>query len=133
MLTIVIPSYNHEKYIVECLDAARCVDVPGRRIVVIDDGSADNTQQIVYRYIEDFQADDISLISKKNSGLVSSLNLGLQIIETEFCYFIASDDVTRPKAIKDCVELLASNRSLQFCIGGGVNAGECEVERLGVG
>jgi glycosyltransferase involved in cell wall biosynthesis len=121
MLTIVIPSYNHEKYIVECLDAARCVDVPGRSIVVIDDGSADNTPEIVRQYIEDCQASDIALISKKNSGLVSSLNLGLEMIETEFCYFIASDDVPRPEGIKNCVELLASNHALQFCIGGGDN------------
>lgn len=121
MLTIVIPSYNHEKYVVECLDAASRVHIDGCRIVVIDDGSTDSTRQTVVQYIEDHQPSTVELISKKNSGLVSSLNLGLQAIETEFCYFVASDDIPRPEGIKECVEILKANPSLQFCVGGGDN------------
>jgi len=121
MLTIVIPSYNHEKYIVDCLDAACHVDIDGCNIIVIDDGSTDNTVEFVRGYIEDHQSSNITLISKKNSGLVSSLNLGLQMVKTEFCYIVASDDIPRPEGIKNCVELLTLNSALQFCIGGGDN------------
>lgn len=121
MFTIVIPSYNHEKYIVDCLDAISRLDIDGLRIIVIDDGSADNTPHIVRKYIENHGSSAIELICKKNSGLVSSLNLGLQLVNTEFVYFVASDDVPRPEGLQKCLDLLMVNPSLRFCIGGGDN------------
>lgn len=121
MLTIVIPSYNHEKYIVDCLDAISRLDVNGLRVIVIDDGSTDNTPDTVRAYIESQHSSGIELICKKNSGLVSSLNMGLQSVNTEFVYFVASDDVPRPEGLRKCLELLVANPSLRFCIGGGDN------------
>lgn len=121
MFTIVIPSYNHEKYIVDCLGAVSRLNIDGLRIIVIDDGSADDTPNAVRKYIENQNSCDIELICKENSGLVSSLNLGLQLVNTEFVYFVASDDIPRPEGLQKCLELLRANPSLRFCIGGGDN------------
>lgn len=125
MLTIVIPSYNHENYITECLDAAREVDVVGRRIIVIDDGSTDGTADIVRKYIEEYNDPAIELVIKKNSGLTSSLNLGLSMTITDYVYFVASDDIPQSSGILQCIDALEKIASCQFCIGGGVNFFDC--------
>jgi glycosyltransferase involved in cell wall biosynthesis len=119
MLTIIIPSYNHEQYIIDCLSAACEVDIPGKRIIVIDDGSTDGSVQKVRNYLESKQSNCVDLICKNNSGLVSSLNIGLSMADTEFLYLVASDDIPTPLGISKCVRELQKNASCQFCIGGG--------------
>ena len=75
MLTVVIPSYNHEFYIEACLDSVCRIDVKNMAILVIDDGSTDDTVKVVEKFIDEHRDLSIDLIQKKNSGLVSSLNL----------------------------------------------------------
>jgi len=121
MLTIIIPSYNHENYVLDCLNAACSVNVAGKTIIVIDDGSTDGTQQRVRQFIEEKNKNDIRFICKKNSGLVSSLNIGLSLAKTEYFYLVASDDIPISQGILQCVDALQENPFLQFCIGGGSN------------
>lgn len=92
MLTVIIVSYNHEKYILECL--VNVVEIENlKEILIIDDGSTDNTVSIVDKFIvENKLSGLIRLIQKPNAGLVDSLNLGLQLCQTEYVYFTASDD-----------------------------------------
>ena len=52
MLTIVIPSYNHAEFIVSCLDAALAVEPAATRVLIIDDGSPDNTMGVIQAYLE---------------------------------------------------------------------------------
>lgn len=121
MLTVVIPSYNHEIYIKECLNAASRIQVENLKVLVIDDGSTDQTASLVKEFIEENKAVNIRLIEKENSGLVSSLNLALQVVETEYIYICASDDVPDFAGIKECCSILLGNSNLEFCIGGAIN------------
>ncbi len=121
MLTILIPSYNHEKYILECLGSAVDVDVIGKKIIVIDDGSVDATPELVKSFIAKNPKEDIKFIKKKNTGLVSSLNLGLSLVQTEFMYLVASDDVPVHRGIEFCVNQLIEDPDLKFVIGGADN------------
>jgi glycosyltransferase domain-containing protein len=118
MLTIVIPSYNHEKYILDCLRGAADVDITGKKIVVIDDGSVDATPELVISFVEKNPKSDIEFIKKENSGLVSSLNLALAHVNTEFIYFCASDDIPVPEGVKKCVSLMVDEKKIHFIIGG---------------
>ena len=61
---------------------------------------------------------NISFIKKDNSGLVSSLNLGLSLARTEYVYFVASDDIPKKDGLYQCLEMLENNKRSQFCIGG---------------
>lgn len=117
MLTIVIPSYNHEKYICECLSAASQVSVSGIKILVIDDGSTDNTPSVIKNFIDNNKDINIKLVEKKNSGLVSSLNLALELVDTEYIYICASDDVPIPLGVAKCVEEMV-DKDFKFVIGG---------------
>lgn len=124
MLTIVIPSYNHEKYIYECLSAAAQVTIKGLKILVIDDGSTDKTSVVVKSFIDEHQSIDIQLVEKENAGLVSSLNIALELVDTEYIYICASDDVPVSEGVKECFELLITDKALGFCIGGAINFNE---------
>lgn len=119
MLTIIIPSYNHQDYIIECLCAATRVPISEKKIVVIDDGSKDDTPKLIKNFISNNSKDNIILIEKENSGLISSLNLALDIIETEFTYIIASDDILNPTGIKYSLEQLKKDEHIKFLIGNG--------------
>lgn len=116
MLTIVIASYNHEKYIESCMLAV--LGLEWASVIVIDDGSTDATAEIVQSFLKKHNASNISLIQKDNSGLVSSLNLGLSLARTEYFYLVASDDIPDKDGLLQCIEKLENNKRSQFCIGG---------------
>lgn len=117
MLTILIPSYNHARYIAECLDEACRIDIEGAKILVIDDGSTDNSLDVIHHHAGCNTKAEINVISKPNAGLVSSLNKGLGMIDTEYVYICASDDVPRHAAIRKCFEILREHRNYNFVIG----------------
>ncbi|WP_377706526.1 glycosyltransferase family A protein [Pseudomonas protegens] len=121
MLTVLVPAYNHEAYIGECLEAACQIDIEGLKILVVDDGSTDETIARVNECIAANPAVDITLLQKSNSGLVSSLNLGLSQVKTEYLYLVASDDVPSAEGIRRCFTSLASQPQARFCIGGAEN------------
>jgi glycosyltransferase involved in cell wall biosynthesis len=120
LLTIIIPSYNHEKYIEECLNKVIEIDIT-KKIIIIDDGSTDNTPMIIKQFILNNLEESIEFIEKENSGLISSLNIGLSKTETEFFYLVASDDIPNPTGIKEAVIYLIENPKIDFFIGGGDN------------
>lgn len=119
MITLVIPSYNHINYVLGCIKAALAVDLPGRKVVVIDDGSTDGSGEAIESFISSLSDSTVEFISKPNGGLVSSLNLGLAMADMEFIYLVASDDIPEPAGIKKCVDKLIASPNAKFCIGGG--------------
>ncbi|QJI28192.1 glycosyltransferase family 2 protein [Pseudomonas sp. ADAK18] len=121
MLTIVIPAYNHERYVVEGLAAACAVDLPGTEIIIVDDGSTDSTKLKIEQFLNEKTPRNVNFVVKDNSGVVSSLTLGLEMAKTEFIYFVASDDVLCPAGLAECVQKLKDHPLAMFCIGGGVS------------
>ncbi|WP_248752120.1 glycosyltransferase family A protein [Pseudomonas sp. MWU15-20650] len=119
MITLVIPSYNHINYVLGCIKAALAVDLPGRKILVIDDGSTDGSGEAIGDFISSLSDSTVEFISKPNAGLVSSLNLGLAMVDMEFVYLVASDDIPEAAGIKKCVDKLIGSPNAKFCIGGG--------------
>jgi len=119
MITILIPSYNHANYVIGCIQAAAAVTLSGRRILIIDDGSSDESIQLIKNYLSELNDSSIELVSKQNGGLVSSLNMGLAMANTEFFYLVASDDIPEATGIRCCVQALLENPGVKFVIGGG--------------
>lgn len=120
LLTIIIPSYNHEQYIKECLEQVVMINIQ-KKIIIIDDGSTDKTAEVIKIFINNYQNENIEFIEKENSGLISSLNMGLELCNTKYIYFIASDDIPKPDGIKQAIIFLEKNESIDFFIGGGEN------------
>lgn len=115
LLTIVIGSYNHQRYLTEAFVAIEKSGVCDRLAVIfIDDGSPDDTILFVQSY--DFNPTlHVRIYSKKNSGLRDTLASGLALTDTPFVAFIASDDSYEPVGLNAIVSQLKTARASNLC------------------
>lgn len=90
-LSIIIPVYNVEKYIIECIDSVLFQTYKDWELILVDDGSTDNSGKICDEYA--LKDNRIKVIHKENGGLSSARNAGLDIVKGEYITFIDSDDV----------------------------------------
>ena len=90
-ISIIVPIYNKEKYIRECLDSILSQSLKDIEIVCINDGSTDNSLLILQQYANDH--DNIMLINQANRGVGYSRNLGIQKSSGEYVAFMDPDDM----------------------------------------
>ncbi|MED4288144.1 glycosyltransferase family 2 protein [Priestia megaterium] len=88
-VSVIIPVYNVEKYLSKCLDSVFSQSLSDIEIIVINDGSTDNSREIINRYKEQ---DNIKIFHKDNEGLSETRNKGLLYAQGEYVLFIDSDD-----------------------------------------
>ena len=86
-VSVIVPVYNAEDYIEKCLDSLINQSLKDIEIIVVDDGSTDDTYKVVSKYKE-----KIKLIKQKNGGVASARNKGLSVAEGEYIAFVDSDD-----------------------------------------
>ena len=89
-ISIIIPCYNVEKYLRECLDSVVNQTLKDIEIICVNDGSTDGTQKILEEYSK--KDDRIALINKPNGGLSSARNAGMEKVHGEYLAFLDSDD-----------------------------------------
>lgn len=89
-VSIVIPIYNVEKYLPECLDSVINQTYKDLQIIVIDDGSTDSSGKICDQYAE--KDNRITVIHQKNAGAANAKNTGLDNVKGEYLAFADSDD-----------------------------------------
>ncbi len=108
LVSIIIPIYNVEKYLNECLESVCAQTYREIEIILVNDGSTDNSISIC----EKFQKIDnrITIINKKNAGLSAARNSGLEIAKGEYIYFLDSDDYISPDAIELLVKTAINQR-----------------------
>jgi len=98
-LSIIIPVYNTEKYLEECLDSVCNKNVKNTEIIIVDDCSNDNSLKISKKYKKQFNF--VKLISlKKNRGVSYCRNIGIKKAVGDFVSFLDSDDKLAKNAIK---------------------------------
>lgn len=88
-ISIIIPVYNGEKYIKKCLDSIKSQTFQDYEVLIINDGSKDNTKKIIETYLED---DRFKLYNRTNHGIGSSRNFGIEKSKGNYICFIDSDD-----------------------------------------
>lgn len=86
-ISVIIPTYNREKYITKAVDSVLCQNYPNYEIIVIDDGSTDNTRLVLNAY-----AEKIKYIYQQNAGVSAARNRGIKSAEGEWVAFLDSDD-----------------------------------------
>ena len=90
-LTFIIPIYNVEDYLAQCLNSVLNQTVRDHRAILVDDGSTDSSGAIADDYAKKYP-DLFRVIHKKNGGLSSARNAGIELVETPFLTFLDSDD-----------------------------------------
>lgn len=98
LISIIIPVYNGQDVISRCLDSILNQPHDFAEIIVINDGSTDNTRQIVEEKMKDDSC--IKLFNYDNSGCAAARNHGLDLAIGEYIWFIDADDFIHPKALK---------------------------------
>lgn len=101
-LSVVIPVYNQEDLIVRAIES-----VPKRddvEIIVVDDGSTDNTSANIFENLEKFNKNIRMVVFKENQGVANALNAGLELIEGEYYMALGSDDYFYTDRLNDFID-----------------------------
>jgi hypothetical protein len=99
LVSVVIPVYNSEKFLEECLDSILTQTYQNIEIIAVDDGSTDSSPDILERY-----SDKINIISQKNQGLASALNLGINKMKGDWFKWFSPDDVMHSNTIETLID-----------------------------
>lgn len=91
LLTVVVPVYNVEKYLGECLDSLLNQTVTDHKIIIVNDGTKDSSGEIAKAYAAKYP-DMIHYVEQENKGLGAARNTGLALVDTEYVTFLDSDD-----------------------------------------
>lgn len=122
LITIVLPIYNVEKYLKSCLDTILVQDYDNLEVILVNDGSSDNSGKICDEYVK--QYDHFSVIHKENGGLSSARNVGLKKAKGKYIIFIDSDDWIAPNMISKLYNLIINNNAdISIC---GFNRALCK-------
>lgn len=112
-ISIVIPSYNQSDYLEDCLDSAYNQTTPALEIIVVDDGSTDNSLEIANQYMFKelpYIESNVKVISQVNKGLASARNTGIMAAKGDYILFLDADDVLKENAIARIIqEIMATN------------------------
>lgn len=101
LVSIIIPVYNVEVYLRKCLEAAVNQTYDNLEIIIVNDGTRDNSVKICYEFAEKDKR--IKIVNKKNGGLSSARNAGLDCANGRYCFFYDSDDYIETDTIQDMV------------------------------
>lgn len=96
-VSVLIPAFNESKYIAKCIESVLALEYPGEKleVIVLDDGSTDNTAEIARRYGKQ----GVRVISKENSGKADSLNKGIKIAKGELIATLDADSYVSPHSL----------------------------------
>lgn len=109
LLSIVVPAYNVELYIDECLSSLREQSYRLVEILVVDDGSPDRSAEIARAHAR--RDPRVRVVTRPNGGLSAARNTGVDAARGEFLTFVDSDDVVRPDAYRRAIEALQTSGS----------------------
>ncbi len=102
-LSVIIPAYNCAATIGDTLESLMAQTMADLEIIIINDGSTDNTLEVLERYVRGDE--HIRVISVENSGPASARNLGIREAEGDYLYFMDSDDLILPDMLRDMIQL----------------------------
>jgi len=102
LVSIVIPVYNGNNFLKEAIDSALAQTYKNLEIIVVNDGSIDNTEEIALSY-----GDKIRYFSKPNGGTSTALNLGIENMRGSYFSWLSHDDLYYPKKIERAIEELS--------------------------
>lgn len=113
-LSIIIPAYNVEEYIAECLDSVLCQNDLSYEIICINDGSSDNTKQILSDY-QKRNPDTIAVFNNEHLGVSEARNAGLDMALGKYIYYIDADDFLYPNALKELAIIIHKSECFDVC------------------
>lgn len=110
LLSVVIPSYNHEKYIGKAIESVLKQSYKNLELIIIDDGSKDNSIELIKSYKDD----RITLIAQENAGAHNAINKGLAMAKGEYLTILNSDDIFHTRRFEIMIKEMQKNNNVGF-------------------
>jgi len=112
LVSVVVPAYNEEKVVENCVASILASDYPHREILLVDDGSTDGTLQAMRRFENE---PGVTVIGKPNGGKASALNAGLARAKGEILFFVDADGIFAPNTITEMLKGFESEKIGAVC------------------
>jgi glycosyltransferase involved in cell wall biosynthesis len=112
LVSVVIPAYNYASYLDEAIESVLNQDYPNVELIVLDDGSTDDTREVLEKYTGRFYWE-----TQENMGQADTLNKGWRMSEGEILGRLSADDILLPNAVSTTVGYLSANPDaiLAYC------------------
>lgn len=111
-LSVIVPIYNMEKYLVRCLDSIKSQTFTDFECIMVNDGSTDSSEQICKKYLADAR---FILVNQMNGGLGNARNNGIKIAKGTYISFVDSDDWIDANMFSLLIEVLEKNNCDLVC------------------
>lgn len=98
LASIVVSSYNYDRFLAEAIDSALSQTYPVTEVIVVDDGSTDDSRDVIARY-----TGRVNSVLKGNGGQASAFNAGFDVSSGDIVIFLDSDDVLLPTAVEKAI------------------------------
>jgi len=106
LISVIVPLYNHENYVEECLNSLKNQDYPNVEIIICDDGSTDHSVAVVRKWCVDNPEINVTLIQQENKGVCYTLNKMVKVAQGEYVALCASDDALTDNSLSVRYEFL---------------------------
>ena len=109
-VSVIVPVYNVEKYLEKCLNSLVNQTLDNIEIIIVNDGTKDNSEEIIKKFIEKYPQ-KIVYLKKENGGLSDARNFGIPYAKGEYIAFLDSDDYVEKDIYKEMYELAKKENS----------------------
>ena len=106
-ITVIIPTYNRESFLSKAIESILNQTVKADEIIIIDDGSTDNTKELIHKY-------SVKYIYQNNSGVSSARNHGIQLSSNAWICFLDSDDIWEENKLEKQIAFHNKNPHILF-------------------
>ncbi|WP_407533726.1 glycosyltransferase family 2 protein [Elizabethkingia miricola] len=113
-ISVVIPMYNSEKTIIQTLESVFSQTYTPSEIIIVNDGSTDNSQTIVEGFIDKNKKIQCKFINKSNGGVSTARNIGMKNASSDWIALLDSDDEWLPNKLERQIDILAHNPQIDF-------------------
>jgi glycosyltransferase involved in cell wall biosynthesis len=110
-ISVIVPTFNNGPFILESIQSIFEQTLPADEIIVVDDGSTDDTRQVIQQ-IDDSR---VKYVAQRNAGVSAARNRGLELASGEYITFLDADDRWRPTMLEQQAAVLDHDESLVCC------------------
>jgi len=126
IVSVIIPTYNYANFIGEAIGSVIAQTYKKLEIVIVDDGSTDNTREIVKHFIEKTKIVSISYVYQDNKGPSAARNAGIRQSSGEYVAFLDADDIWLPNKLQLQMDIISKDRSI-----GLITCGRYDIDKDG--
>jgi glycosyltransferase involved in cell wall biosynthesis len=125
-ISVIIPTYNYGHLIQRTLDSVIPQLGDNDEVIVVDDGSTDNTQDVLAQALVQNPDKNIRVLSKQNGGVASARNLGIRKATGRYLVFLDADDIYQRDALKTLKQTIKASPESEVVLGGHISHNESQ-------